>query len=71
MGMYRMHNANERNQVETNITDTMGHIEQIAAITSLADLDAIVKKAHNFKYMHPKTLRRLMRKANAKARELA
>lgn len=49
----------------------MGHIEQIASITALADLDIIVKKAHKFKYMSPKTLRRLVRKANAKARELA
>jgi hypothetical protein len=71
MVVYRMHNANEQSQVEINITDTMGHIEQIAAITSLADLDTIVKKANKFKYMSPKTLRRLMRKANAKARELA
>ena len=66
-----MHNANGQNQVETNIIDTMGHIEQIAAITSLADLDTIVKKAHSLKYMSPKTLRRLVRKANVKARELA
>ena len=66
-----MHNANGQNQVENNITDTMGHIEQIEKITTLADLDIIVKKAHKFKYMSPKTLRRLVRKANSKARQLA
>jgi hypothetical protein len=49
----------------------MGHIEQIEKITTLADLDIIVKKAHKFKYMSPKTLRRLVRKANSKARQLA
>jgi hypothetical protein len=69
-GCQRWQRQEKRNPTR-NLPDMNKSIETIQTISTLADLDAHVATFKEFKYASEKTKRRFIRKANAKAKEIA